>query len=330
MHLQGTIKFRTLAAPKRKNLMSITVTQLSKVYGEQRAVDDISFSLNKGEVVGFLGPNGAGKSTTMKMITGYLPLSGGQASVCGYDVVTHPMEVRQRVGYLPEANPLYFDMYIKEFLGFVAQVHKLGANSDKRIAEIIALTGLLPESKKKIGALSKGYKQRVGLAQALLHDPEVLILDEPTSGLDPNQLADIRQVIKDLGQNKTVVLSTHIMQEVEAMCSRVIIINKGKIIADDSLQNLQQGGTENGYIQVSFGEPLPSPSDLEQLAGVIRIKQQDAQTWQLFAANIEEVQKNLLQFALINNRNILSLQSNSQSLEAIFRQLTTDKPQATR
>jgi len=302
--------------------MSITVTQLSKVYGEQRAVNDISFTLGKGEVVGFLGPNGAGKSTTMKMITGYLPPTGGSATVCGYDVVTQPMEVRQRVGYLPEANPLYFDMYIREFLGFTAQVHKLGKNTDKRIGEVIEMTGLQPESKKKIGALSKGYKQRVGLAQALIHDPEVLILDEPTSGLDVNQLADIRQLIADLGKNKTVVLSTHIMQEVEAMCSRVIIINKGNIIADDSLQNLQQGGTENGYVQVSFGAPLPAEADIQQIAGVTRIKQQDAATWQLFATNLEEVRKNLLQFALISNRNILSLQSNSQSLESIFRELT--------
>jgi ABC-2 type transport system ATP-binding protein len=293
--------------------MSITVTQLSKVYGEQRAVNDISFSLSKGEIVGFLGPNGAGKSTTMKMITGYLPPSGGTASVCGYDVAMQPMEVRRRVGYLPEANPLYFDMYIREFLGFVAQVHKLGKNTDKRISEIIAMTGLQPESKKKIGALSKGYKQRVGLAQALIHDPEVLILDEPTSGLDPNQLADIRQLISELGKNKTVVLSTHIMQEVEAMCSRAIIINKGNIIADDTLQNLQQGGRENGYILVSFGDPIPSDTDLQQITGVTRMKQQDANTWQLFAGNLEEVRKNLLQFALINNRNILSLQSNSQN-----------------
>lgn len=302
--------------------MSITVTQLSKIYGEQRAVNNISFSLNKGEVVGFLGPNGAGKSTTMKMITGYLPPSSGQATVCGFDVATHPMEVRQRVGYLPEANPLYFDMYVREFLAFVAQVHQLGKNSQQRIAEVIGMTGLQPESKKKIGALSKGYKQRVGLAQALLHDPEVLILDEPTSGLDPNQLADIRQLIRELGRVRTVVLSTHIMQEVEAVCSRVIIINKGNIIADDSLEHLQQGGTENGYIQVSFGQPFPTETELQQLGGVTRVKQQDDRTWQLFAGNLEEVRKNLLQFALISNRNILSLQSNSQSLETIFRELT--------
>lgn len=301
--------------------MSIQVTQLSKVYGEQKAVDDISFQLNKGEIVGFLGPNGAGKSTTMKMITGYLPPSGGQALVSGFNVAEQPLEVRRRVGYLPESNPLYPDMYIKEFLTFVANVHQLGRNAAQRIREMIALTGLEPEQKKKISALSKGYRQRVGLAQALLHDPEVLILDEPTSGLDPNQLADIRQVIRALGNNKTVILSTHIMQEVEAMCSRVIIINKGKIIADDSLQNLQQRRTDNGYIVVTFGEPVP-PGALQQLAGVLQAVQTEGNTWQLFAGNVEELRKNLLQFALISNRNILSLQSNSQSLETIFRELT--------
>jgi ABC-2 type transport system ATP-binding protein len=301
--------------------MSIQVSQLSKTYGEQKAVDNISFSLNKGEIVGFLGPNGAGKSTTMKMITGYLPPTGGQALVSGFDVSKAPLEVRKRVGYLPEANPLYFDMYVKEFLSFIANVHQLGKAAAERIRTVIALTGLEPESKKKIGALSKGYKQRVGLAQALLHDPEVLILDEPTSGLDPNQLADIRQVIKNLGSNKTVILSTHIMQEVEAMCSRVIIINKGQLIADDTLQNLQQHPSGNGYIQVTFGEPVDAAS-LEQLPEVTRVVDSGANTWQLFTGNVEAVRKNLLQFALINNRNILSLQSNSQSLEAIFRQLT--------
>jgi len=301
--------------------MSIQVSELSKTYGEQKAVDNISFSLNKGEIVGFLGPNGAGKSTTMKMITGYLPPSGGQALVSGFDVSKAPLEVRKRVGYLPEANPLYFDMYVKEFLTFIANVHQLGKNAAERIRTVIALTGLEPESKKKIGALSKGYKQRVGLAQALLHDPEVLILDEPTSGLDPNQLADIRQVIKNLGSNKTVILSTHIMQEVEAMCSRVIIINKGRLIADDTLQNLQQRQAGNGYIQVTFGEPVDAAA-LEQLPEVTRVAGSEGNTWQLFTSNVEAVRKNLLQFALINNRNILSLQSNSQSLEAIFRQLT--------
>jgi ABC-2 type transport system ATP-binding protein len=302
--------------------MSITVKHLSKVYGEQQAVNDISFTLGKGEVVGFLGPNGAGKSTTMKMITGYLPITSGEATVCGFNVATHPLEVRKRVGYLPEANPLYADMYVREFLTFMAQVHQLGSHAEKKIDDIIELTGLTPERKKKISSLSKGYKQRVGLAHSLLHDPEVLILDEPTSGFDPNQLVVIRDVVKTLGREKTIVLSTHIMQEVEAMCNRVIIINKGQIVVDDSLANLQQGGTDNGYIQVSFGGELPSEQEMLSIAGVTGVRQPDAQSWQLYTNDLEGVRKNLLQFALINNRNILSLQSNSQSLETIFRELT--------
>ena len=302
--------------------MSITVKQLSKVYGEQQAVSDISFTLGKGEVVGFLGPNGAGKSTTMKMLTGYVPITSGEAAVCGFNVATHPLEVRKRVGYLPESNPVYLDMYVREFLGFMAQVHNLGSNSKRRIEEIIELTGLTPEVSKKIQSLSKGYKQRVGLAQALIHDPEVLILDEPTNGFDPNQLDVIRDVVRNLGKEKTIVLSTHIMQEVEAMCNRVIIINKGKIVADDSLTNLQQGGDDNGYIQVSFGGQGPDEPELLSIGGVTHVRQTDAQSWQLYTNDLEIVRKNLLQFALINNRNILSLQSNSQSLETIFRELT--------
>ncbi|MBC9910495.1 gliding motility-associated ABC transporter ATP-binding subunit GldA [Chitinophaga varians] len=301
--------------------MSILVSQLSKVYGEQRAVDAISFELKKGEITGFLGPNGAGKSTTMKMITGFLPPTSGQASVCGYDVVSQSLEVRKRVGYLPESNPLYYDMYVKEFLEFVAGVHQLGKAGTERIRKVIDMTGLLPESRKKIGALSNGYKQRVGLAQALLHDPEVLILDEPTTGLDPNQLADIRQLIKNLGTDKTVILSTHIMQEVEALCGRVIIINKGKIVADDQLANLQQQNATGGYIQVTFGEAATT-GELLQIPGVSRVTAQESNTWQLYTNEVDTVRKNLLQFALINNRNILSLQSNSQSLESIFREIT--------
>lgn len=301
--------------------MSIEVAQLSKIYGEQKAVDNISFSLQKGEIVGFLGPNGAGKSTTMKMITGYLPPSGGTAMVCGFDSVKDPMEVRKRVGYLPESNPLYFDMYVREFLRFIAGVHQLGADSEKRVEEMIQITGLAPESKKKIGALSKGYKQRVGLAQALLHNPEVLILDEPTSGLDPNQLAEIRQLIKSLGADKTVILSTHIMQEVEAMCSRVLIINKGRLVMDNPIAALQQTSTGGGSIQVSFAEQL-TPEALAAIPGVSRVQAGEANSWTLYSQDVESVRKNLLQFALINNRNILSLQSNSQSLESIFRELT--------
>ncbi|MGN6398801.1 MAG: ATP-binding cassette domain-containing protein [Mucilaginibacter sp.] len=217
--------------------MSIVVESLTKVYGAQKALDEISFSAEPG-VLGFLGPNGAGKSTTMKILTGFIPLTSGKASVCGFDVQSQPIEVKRRIGYLPESNALYPDMYVKESLGFIAGIHQM-KSPQKRIAEVIEQTGLGPEQHKKVGQLSKGYKQRVGLAQAILHNPDVLILDEPTSGLDPNQLIGIRQLILDLGKTKTVVLSTHIMQEVEAVCSRVIIINKGHIVANDSLEGLR-------------------------------------------------------------------------------------------
>lgn len=220
--------------------MSITVSNLVKIYGTQRAVNDISFDLKKGEVVGFLGPNGAGKSTTMKMITTYLPPTAGSAAVCGFDVVKQSMEVRKRIGYLPEANPLYYDMYVREYLEMSAGIHGI-KKPKQRIEEMISMTGLSKEAHKKIGMLSKGYKQRTGLAQAMLHDPEVLILDEPTSGLDPLQIVEIRDLITRIGKEKTVLLSTHIMQEVEAMCSRVIIISSGNIVADDSLDNLRRG-----------------------------------------------------------------------------------------
>ncbi len=217
--------------------MSIVVESLTKTYGVQNAVDHITFSANPG-VLGFLGPNGAGKSTTMKILTCYLPQTAGKASVCGFDIESQPLEVKRNIGYLPESNPLYLDMYVKESMTFIAGIHRM-RSPEKRINEIIEQTGLGPEKHKKIGQLSKGYRQRVGLAQAILHDPKVLILDEPTSGLDPNQLIGIRQLILELGKTKTVVLSTHIMQEVEAVCDHVIIINKGKIVADDTLEGLR-------------------------------------------------------------------------------------------
>lgn len=222
-----------------RGYMSVRVENLKKVYGEQVAVDTISFNIQKGEIVGFLGPNGAGKSTTMKMITGYVPATSGKALVEGVDVSEDPLAVQRKIGYLPESNPLYTDMYIREYLSFIAGVHKI-PSPQQRIDTIIQQTGLVVEEKKKIQALSKGYKQRVGIAQAMIHNPEVLILDEPTSGLDPNQIVEIRELIKTFGQHKTVILSTHIMQEVEAMCDRVIIINKGKIVADAKLTELQQ------------------------------------------------------------------------------------------
>lgn len=217
--------------------MSIVVNQLTKVYGKQKAVDAISFSAEPGKVLGFLGPNGAGKSTTMKILTCFIPQTSGSVSVCGYDTVKNPLEVRRRIGYLPESNALYPDLYVKESLRFIAAVHKM-EKPEKRIAEVIAQTGLGPEQHKKIGQLSKGYRQRVGLAQAMLHDPEVLILDEPTSGLDPNQLIGIRQLIRDLGKTKTLILSTHIMQEVEAVCDQVVIIDQGKMVIDQLLSDL--------------------------------------------------------------------------------------------
>jgi ABC-2 type transport system ATP-binding protein len=220
--------------------MSIQVEQLTKVYGAQKAVNNISFNINKGEIVGFLGPNGAGKSTTMKILTGYLQATNGNALVAGIDVQTNPIAVKKKIGYLPESNALYYDMYVKEYLAFVAGVHQI-SNLKSQISNAIELTGLQVEQHKKIGQLSKGYKQRVGLAAALIHHPEVLILDEPTSGLDPNQIVEIRNVIKEQGKDKTVIFSSHILQEVEAICDRIIIINKGQIVADDRLENLQKG-----------------------------------------------------------------------------------------
>lgn len=223
--------------------MSLKIQNLTKVYGQQKAVNDISFDVQKGEIVGFLGPNGAGKSTTMKIATCYIPATSGSVEVCGFDVRQSPNDVRRNIGYLPEHNPLYLDMYVKEFLEFVGGIYKIKGNTLKqRIEEVIELVGLQVEQKKKIGQLSKGYRQRVGLAQALIHDPQVLILDEPTTGLDPNQLVEIRSVIKQIGREKTVIFSTHIMQEVEAICDRVVIINKGQIIENQPLNKLVQSG----------------------------------------------------------------------------------------
>lgn len=228
--------------------MSISVNALTKIYGSQKAVDGISFSAQPG-VLGFLGPNGAGKSTTMKILTGFIPQTSGTATVAGFDVASQSLEVRKRIGYLPESNPLYLDMYVKESMAFIAGIHQVN-DADERIKEVIALTGLEPEQRKKIGQLSKGYRQRVGLAQAILHNPEVLVLDEPTSGLDPNQLIGIRQLIRDLGKTKTIILSTHIMQEVEAVCDHVIIINKGKIAADDTLDGLRNKHSKKTLEQI--------------------------------------------------------------------------------
>lgn len=299
--------------------MSIAVSKLTKIYGEQKAVDDISFSIPKGEVVGFLGPNGAGKSTTMKILTGYLPATSGEASVCGLPVDDHPIEIKKRVGYLPESNPLYPEMYIKECLGFTAHIYGV-PHASKRIEEMIALTGLTSERRKKIGALSKGYKQRVGLAQALLHDPEVLILDEPTSGLDPNQLVEIRHLIRELGKDKTVMLSTHIMQEVQAICDRVIIINLGKIVADDKLSHIQTAAADT-VLTITFSENV-SEKVLKTIPEIKEVHPSSPLVWNITTAFPEAVKKSLWQLALQNNLNIVSLQSNTVALEDVFRKLT--------
>src|SRR5436190_983205 len=300
--------------------MSIEVKNLLKVYGEQKAVNNISFKINKAEIVGFLGPNGAGKSTTMKIITGYLQQDGGEAFVSNINVTKDPITIKRKIGYLPEANALYYDMYVREYLGFVAEVHKIKSQKIK-IEDVIGLTGLKLESKKKIGQLSKGYKQRVGLAAALIHDPEVLILDEPTSGLDPNQIIEIREVIKKQGQDKTVLFSSHILQEVEAICDRVIIINKGELVADDKLSNLRQHSTSSNTVKVSFKESIDK-SWLEQLAAAKSVNKIDANNWQLATDNPEQLRKQIFELSLLHNLNIVSLQSDSQSLEDVFRSLT--------
>jgi ABC-2 type transport system ATP-binding protein len=300
--------------------MSIEVKNLLKIYGEQKAVNNISFKINKGEIVGFLGPNGAGKSTTMKIITGYLEQSGGDAYVCGMNVTDKPLETKKKIGYLPELNALYYDMYVREYLAFVAEVHKIG-DQKKKIESVIELTGLTVESKKKIGQLSKGYKQRVGLAAALIHDPEVLILDEPTSGLDPNQIIEIRDVIKKQGKDKTVLFSSHILQEVEAICDRVIIINKGELVADDKLSNLRQRSSSSNTVKVSFKESLEKEL-LQQLPAAKSVNKTDANNWQLATDNPEQLRKQILELSLQHNLNIVSLQSESQSLEDVFRSLT--------
>lgn len=303
--------------------MSLQVSHLLKIYGAQKAVNDVSFHIGKGEIVGFLGPNGAGKSTTMKMITGYLQPDGGQAVVCGIDAAANPLAIKKKIGYLPEANPLYYDMYIREYLQFVAGVHRLN-NARQEVNSVIALTGLTPESKKKIGQLSKGYKQRVGLAAALVHHPEVLILDEPTSGLDPNQIVEIRNVIKQQGQDKTVLFSSHILQEVQAICDRIIIINKGQLVANDTLINLQQG--RNNTVQVSFKE-IVEAAVLQSLPSVSAIKKVNDFSWQLTTANNTDTRRGLLELALQHDLNIISLQTESSNLEEVFKSLTSPGPE---
>ncbi|TND09242.1 MAG: antibiotic transport system ATP-binding protein [Bacteroidetes bacterium] len=300
--------------------MSIKVEYITKMYGEQYALDNISFEVNTGEIVGFLGPNGAGKSTMMKILTCYLPPSAGTATVNGYNVMENPIEVKKSVGYLPEHNPLYLDMYVKEYLEFIARIHKVNSVK-KRVAEMVETTGLQVEQHKKIGALSKGYRQRVGLAQALIHDPEVLILDEPTTGLDPNQLEEIRRLIKNIGRQKTVMLSTHIMQEVELLCSRVIIIDKGKIVTDKETGALQQADENRIIIVVEF-DKTTSIDALKQIGGVLEAVETKTNTYQIVSETSPDIRPALFRFAVDNKLSILEMQREELKLEDVFKKLT--------
>lgn len=299
--------------------MSIKVKNLSKFYGEQAAIDNISFEAKKGEILGFLGPNGAGKSTTMKIITGFIPASSGNAEVCDMDITKHPMRTRQKIGYLPENNPLYLDMYVKEYLQFIGQIYKV-KNLKARVAEMITTVGLEREQHKVIGALSKGYRQRVGLAQAIIHDPEVLILDEPTSGLDPNQLREIRGLIKKIGAEKTVMLSTHIMQEVEAVCDRVIIINKGKIVANEMAEKLQNS-RESQVLFVEF-EGGANRNHIAKLNYIHKVEKVSENTFKIESKENIDIRKTIAEYAQKNNLLILSSRVEEKSLEDVFKSLT--------
>ena len=302
--------------------MSVGVQQLSKIYGQQKAVDNISFEVKQGEIVGFLGPNGAGKSTTMKIITCFIPQSEGEVSVCGYNIKEAPLKVRENIGYLPENNPLYYDMYVKEYLGFIAKMHKLNGNSKERIQTMIERTGLEREQHKKIGQLSKGYKQRVGLAQAMIHDPKVLILDEPTSGLDPNQLVDIRNLIKDLGKEKTVILSTHIMQEVQAMCDRIIIINKGKLVADNTTEQIQQQSKGQQTITIEFDKITDTQKLTNEIPEILQIDNTGKNTWRLLTEGKKDIRKDIFDYAVQNGLVLLGMYKENSSIEDVFRELT--------
>ena len=302
--------------------MSLIVENLTKVYGHQKAVNNISFSVDRGEIVGFLGPNGAGKSTTMKIVTGYLPPTSGLARVEGMDVTTHPLEIKKITGYLPEHNPLYLDLYVHEYLGFVGKLYGLkGKVLTHRIGEMIEMCGLGQEQNKKIESLSKGYRQRVGLAQAFIHNPHVLILDEPTSGLDPNQILEIRKVIRDISRNKTVIFSTHIMQEVQALCDRVIVINKGIIVADDRLENLlRRQGVRNDII-VEF-EAGVRADELKELQGVKEVLRLDEFKFKVSAHEGTDIRAEIFRFAAGKNLSLTGLKQEENSLETVFRELT--------
>lgn len=300
--------------------MSIRLQSLTKRFGSQTAVNGISFEAYPGEIVGFLGPNGAGKSTTLKMITGYLEPDAGTVDVCGFKVADHPIEIRKKIGYLPELNPLYYDLYVREYLQFTGETHQV-PNLRASVEEVIETVGLTRESHKRIGALSKGYKQRVGLAAAILHGPEVLILDEPTTGLDPNQILEIRELIRQQGKNRTVLFSSHILSEVEAICTRVVIIHQGNLVANDTMENIRKGAGRP-LVTVQFREDVPA-EQWSTLPGILRHNRIGTNEWQFETDDADALQKQILQLALQQGLNIVSLQTENRRLESIFRSLTT-------
>jgi len=301
--------------------MTIELQNISKLYGSQKVLDQINLSINKGEITGLLGPNGAGKSTLMKIISCFLPPTEGKATVYGFDVMENPIEVKSRIGYLPEHNPLYPEMYVREYLQYVAGIYKMKGDLKAGIDEIVEMTGLTLEQNKKIGALSKGYRQRVGLAQSLIHNPDVLILDEPTTGLDPNQLVEIRELIKKIGKEKTVLLSTHIMQEVEAICDRVLIIHKGKLIADEKTRDLGKLLGKTQSVIVEF-DKAPQEAELGKIKGISKVTKTGNCTYQLLAKNEVDFRQELFQWAVKSNVQILSLNKKESKLEEIFHELT--------
>jgi len=301
--------------------VSISVQNIIKKYGNQVAVNDVSFDVKKGEIVGFLGPNGAGKSTLMKIICCYLPPTSGTIKVCGFDIEEQSIDVRKHIGYLPENNPLYYEMYIKEYLEFVLGIRNWKGDKKKRMAEMIDMVGLGVEQHKKIGALSKGFKQRVGLAQAIIHNPDVLILDEPTTGLDPNQLTEIRSLIKELGKEKTVLFSTHIMQEVEAICDRIIIINKGNLVANNDSKNIQSISNAIQIILVEFNQEI-AIDELKRINNVENVVKQNANTYLFSSKADSNCRLDIAEYAAANKKLILQMQIQENNLEAIFKELT--------
>lgn len=300
--------------------MSIVVNQITKIYGTQHAVDELSFTAHKGEILGFLGPNGAGKTTTMKMLSCYIKPSSGSAEICGYNILTDPLEVKKHIGYLPENNPLYKDMYIREYLECFARLSKV-EGVQKRINDLIELTGLGPEQNKTIGSVSKGYRQRVGLSQALLHNPEVLILDEPTSGLDPNQLVEIRSLIRNIGKEKTLIFSTHIMQEVKSLCDRVVIIKNGKLVADDSIEVLQEKLGDRQMVTIEFSTEIPI-SNIKSLPYVQFVKQSGKHQFTIYSDSAKDLRELLFQTSVSNGWVIYEMNKTKNSIEDVFNVLT--------